>query len=525
MKAYIPKPLELVRTRFFPPQPPFAGTSPSSAGKAVSVVKDASSTSTSPTAPVLTRESSTVTTTTSSTSVGSVASDDGEDDRDACEDSASPTSSSATAASTGNQSNQPRLSSTPPPKSSNAYALEERDVKNPPTSDSGSVASTGAMSAADANLRLYIEDPTELSNNVCKSTFRMGEIRAAFHDIYLLLLQRVQKVSDTPDKTVPAPVSILGEIVRIDPAVTAEREKLRADWIALTAAAAASSRTSQGTQTNTGNSRDGRGRNHHRKNQGQHHQSQGRQQNQYHHQRQQRSSSASPKGATHIPSFASAVSVSHNLEQHQPRQRPSNEDTSAGSGKHRVRRHSSPSRNVVASAAHAPRPHPIATSTFKSATGGSGTINYASVAAGLAKNQQQKSVKNTDVKAPPTSAPVSSASSEKVNPVPPKSAPVVAEASGYRVRANTPVASMVTAASVVASGTSGKAGQIQNYTEKNGGSASLPVNNQHHGNSNHTGKRKPKSSSSGKSPSTAGASTSHSPGSAGIVVGMQKLKY
>lgn len=75
--------------------------------------------------------------------------------------------------------------------------------------------------ATPENIRLYIEDPTHTANNVCKSTFRMAEIKRSFAQVYETLTQLLE--SPTKD-------SILDIVARVDPEVETERLRICAEW-------------------------------------------------------------------------------------------------------------------------------------------------------------------------------------------------------------------------------------------------------------------------------------------------------
>ncbi|KAJ1547013.1 hypothetical protein HK096_004443, partial [Nowakowskiella sp. JEL0078] len=77
----------------------------------------------------------------------------------------------------------------------------------------------------DTGVRLYIEDPTDTSNNISKGTFRMDEIREAIMNAYLRLDAALdgQLVSNKES-------GILGEILELDSEIQEWRQNVCLDW-------------------------------------------------------------------------------------------------------------------------------------------------------------------------------------------------------------------------------------------------------------------------------------------------------
>lgn len=245
LKAYIPKPAEVVRTRYIPPPvvTTNAATSPSipisathspstpspASGAAPGIKSYSSAAAKSPPAPATISYSSVATKPVSPTAP------------------IIPSYSNAVAASPSTPASIKKIG---------VSNLEINDASNSSPIINVATYPTSTYSnpplaqpPADYNLRLYIEDPTDTSNNVCKSTFRMGEIRAAFLSVFQSLSTSLR----------------LDQIVWVDPEVTRVREKLRKDWLAYsTPPPRASHMSTHSTGTQTYKKGDDRDRSKHR---------------------------------------------------------------------------------------------------------------------------------------------------------------------------------------------------------------------------------------------------------------------
>ncbi|KAJ3124161.1 hypothetical protein HK098_001335 [Nowakowskiella sp. JEL0407] len=81
----------------------------------------------------------------------------------------------------------------------------------------------GYAASNDAGLRLFIEDPSDPTNNVSKGTFRMESIRESLLDSYVRLQSLIEG-------SLPIRNEIISEIITIDPGIEKWRDKLCEDW-------------------------------------------------------------------------------------------------------------------------------------------------------------------------------------------------------------------------------------------------------------------------------------------------------